>query len=142
SAPPKKPNCAPWSKTCSGRCSAARSFCSIIRIMPGPGLTRRNFVKKSAALANLLPLAVAGSGSGPARKLKVVCVGAHPDDPESGCAGTLVQYADAGHAVTIVYLTRGERGISGKSLDETARIRTAECENACRILGARPAYAG
>ena len=33
-----------------------------------------------------------------------------------------------------LYLTRGEAGIAGKSHDEAARIRTAESEEACRIL--------
>src|SRR6476469_4590590 len=74
--------------------------------------------------------------------LKIVCVGAHPDDPESGCGGTLAMYASQGHQVTVVYLTRGERGIQGKSDAEAAAIRTAEAESACRILGARPVFAG
>jgi LmbE family N-acetylglucosaminyl deacetylase len=78
----------------------------------------------------------------PAKRLKVVCVGAHPDDPESGCGGTLAHYANAGHAVTIVYLTRGERGIPGKGLEESAKIRTIEAEKACKILGATPLFAG
>lgn len=72
----------------------------------------------------------------------MVCVGGHPDDPESGCGGTLARYAELGHRVTILYLTRGERGIPGKSLQEAAAIRTAECEAACKILGARPLFAG
>jgi LmbE family N-acetylglucosaminyl deacetylase len=72
----------------------------------------------------------------------VVCVGGHPDDPESGCGGTLARYSEAGYKVTIVYLTRGERGISGKSLEEAAAIRTAEALEACRILGAKPIFAG
>jgi LmbE family N-acetylglucosaminyl deacetylase len=84
---------------------------------------------------------VAAEGSGP-RRLKVVCVGAHPDDPESGCGGTLARYAAAGHRVTVVYLTRGEAGIRGKSHEEAAAIRTAEAEEACKILGARAAFAG
>src|SRR5689334_3171901 len=67
--------------------------------------------------------------------LKVVCVGGHPDDPESGCGGTLALYAAQGHRVTIVYLTRGERGIPGTSDSDAAAIRTAEAEAACRILG-------
>ncbi|HWC75062.1 MAG TPA: PIG-L deacetylase family protein [Gemmatimonadales bacterium] len=84
-----------------------------------------------------------GTPAGPAGKpIKVVCVGGHPDDPESGCGGTLARYAALGHAVTIVYLTRGERGITGKSLDEAARIRTAEAEAACKTLGAKPAFFG
>ena len=112
-------------------------------------LTRRSFVKQSLAVAgpamlaaSALPLVAAEAESGAARKLKVVCVGGHPDDPESGCAGTLMRYTELGHSVTIIYLTRGERGISGKSLDEAARIRSAECEAACKIMGAKPVFFG
>ena len=43
---------------------------------------------------------------------------------------------------TIVYLTRGERGIPGVSLDEAGARRTAEAEAACGILGAKPVFAG
>ena len=92
--------------------------------------------------ATTLPLGAAESVSAAARKLKVVCVGGHPDDPESGCAGTLARYSEQGHAVTVIYLTRGERGIQGKSLDEAARIRSAECEVACKIMGAKAVFAG
>src|SRR5438128_11559522 len=110
-------------------------------------LPRRGFVTQSLAAigpgvvaANSLPL-VSAQAEDTAR-ISIVCVGAHPDDPESGCGGTLARYAALGHAVTIVYLTRGERGIEGKSLDEAARIRTAECDAACRIIGAKPAFFG
>jgi LmbE family N-acetylglucosaminyl deacetylase len=114
-------------------------------------LSRRNFMRQSLAaagpavlIASALPLAAAdaGAGSVDARKLNIVCVGGHPDDPESGCAGTLTLYAGLGHAVTIVYLTRGERGIKGKSNDEAAKIRSAECEAACGIIGAKAVFAG
>ena len=111
-------------------------------------LTRRGFVEQSlvavgAAVAGTatLPLALADREASTA-PLSVLCVGGHPDDPESGCGGTLARYAALGHAVTILYLTRGERGIDGKSLDEAARIRTAESEAACKILGATPAFFG
>ena len=105
--------------------------------------TRRTFVKQSAlAAVASLPLASNSQTASVPVSLKIVCVGAHPDDPESGCGGTLARYAALGHAVTIVYLTRGERGIAGTSLDEAARIRTAECEAACRIIGAKPAFFG
>jgi LmbE family N-acetylglucosaminyl deacetylase len=66
----------------------------------------------------------------------------HPDDPESGCGGTLARYAVLGASVTIIYLTRGEAGIPRKSHDEDAAIRSAECEASCRILGAKPVFAG
>ncbi len=102
-------------------------------------LTRRGFVTQVAASA--LPL-VSAPAEPEATRLTVVCVGAHPDDPESGCGGTLARYAALGHAVTIIYLTRGERGISGKSLEQAAQIRSAECETACKIIGAKPAFFG
>jgi LmbE family N-acetylglucosaminyl deacetylase len=105
--------------------------------------SRREFLGSS-----LLIPAAAGAQAGrsgtaaPARPLKIVCVGGHPDDPESGCGGTLAAYAAAGHRVTVIYLTRGERGIAGRSLDQAARTRTAEAEEACRILGATLRFAG
>jgi LmbE family N-acetylglucosaminyl deacetylase len=77
-----------------------------------------------------------------ARPLKVVCVGAHPDDPESGCGGALALYTSRGHRVSVIYLTRGEAGIAGKSHAQAAAIRTAEAEAACKILAAKPVFAG
>jgi len=112
-------------------------------------LSRRTFLKDSVALAgpamlaaSALPLNAAEPRDRTGRKLKVVCVGGHPDDPESSCSGTLARYAEFGHSVTVVYLTRGERGIRNKSLDESAKIRTAECETACKIIGAKPLFFG
>ena len=74
--------------------------------------------------------------------LKIVCIGAHPDDPESGCAGVLSRASAAGHSVTVIYLTRGERGIHGSSLAEAAKTRSAEAEAACKIMGAKALFAG
>src|SRR5262245_55983298 len=115
--------------------------------MKNRSLTRRGFVKQSFAVAaptvlaaTALPLTAAEPEPGAARKLKVVCVGGHPDDPESGCAGSLTRYSEFGHTVTIIYLTRGERGIRDKSLEEAAKIRSAECEAACKIMGAKPVF--
>ncbi len=75
-------------------------------------------------------------------KRKVVCVGGHPDDPESGCGGTLAKLSIAGHDISIIYLTRGEAGIEGKSHQEAAEIRTREAVAACKILKAKPLFAG
>src|SRR5438132_3523069 len=106
--------------------------------------SRRRFVAASAvALPALLTAAEQpASRPAPAKNLNVVCVGAHPDDPESGCGGTLARYAAAGHHVTVIYLTRGEAGIPGKSQEEAAKVRTAEAEEARKILGAKPVFAG
>jgi N-acetylglucosamine malate deacetylase 1 len=87
-----------------------------------------------------LPLASWAQSQG--KRLKVVVAGGHPDDPETGAGGTMARYSLLQHDVVCLYLTRGEAGIAGKSHAESARIRTAEAESACRILGARPMFAG
>jgi LmbE family N-acetylglucosaminyl deacetylase len=108
---------------------------------------RRAFLRQALAIPGLVSVGAASAGEIAAGQikpgaLKVVCVGGHPDDPESGCGGTLASYAAQGHRVTIVYLTRGERGIPGKSDAEAASIRTAEAEAACGIIGAKAVFAG
>lgn len=106
--------------------------------------SRRQFVKDTAAglgLLSLPSLLLARPGENDAKK-NIVCVGGHPDDPESGCGGTLAKLAAAGHKVTIIYLTTGEAGIEGKSHDEAAAIRKQEAVNACEILHANPIFAG
>lgn len=57
-------------------------------------------------------------------------LGAHPDDAEIGCGGTILQLVDAGRRVVIVDATRGERGTLG-----TAEDRSAECAAATARLG-------
>ena len=109
-------------------------------------ITRREMLGRSSqmvAAATGLPL-LSGQGSRAQEKsrLKVVVAGAHPDDPESGCGGTIALYTGLGHEVTILYLTRGEAGIKGKSAQEAAAIRTAEAQQACAILKAKPVFAG
>ena len=111
-------------------------------------ITRRELLGQSAMLAGSVGLVrplLGLEGSPPtaeANRLKVVVAGGHPDDPESGCGGTIARYSDLGHDVTILYLTRGEAGIEGKSMPESAAIRTAESEKACSILKAKPIFAG
>ncbi len=76
------------------------------------------------------------------KKLKVICAGGHPDDPESGAGGTMARYADLGHDAVNLYFTRGEGGIKGKTGEEAAAIRSAEAAKACEILKTRPLFAG
>lgn len=100
--------------------------------------SRRDFIKKATiATWATLPLSALADGqvSHQNNKLKVICVGGHPDDPESGCGGTLASLAKAGHEVHVWYLTRGEAGIEGKSHQEAASIRSKEAAAACKVLG-------
>ncbi|HPK65567.1 MAG TPA: bacillithiol biosynthesis deacetylase BshB1 [Thermoanaerobaculia bacterium] len=61
----------------------------------------------------------------------VLAVGAHPDDVELGCGGTLVRLARAGRRVGILHLTAGEMGTRGSAAE-----RRAEAERAAAALGA------
>jgi LmbE family N-acetylglucosaminyl deacetylase len=110
--------------------------------------TRRNIMSAGAgALSAALLAQPAGAADPeaprtPDRKPKILVVGAHPDDPESGAGGTIAKYADLGHEVVACYATRGEAGIHGKSHEQAAAIRTEEAKKASAILKARPIFAG
>jgi len=67
----------------------------------------------------------------PTRTVDVLAVGAHPDDVELGCGGTLAVLALAGRRVGILHLTRGEAGTRG-----TATQRRREAAAAAAALGA------
>lgn len=71
--------------------------------------------------------------------MKIVVLGAHPDDPESSCGGLAVRCVQGGHEVVFVYATvfRPERQYFGRSEKE---VRTEEAKAACQILGVRPVF--
>jgi bacillithiol biosynthesis deacetylase BshB1 len=63
-------------------------------------------------------------------KLDVLAIGAHPDDVELTCGGTLIKLVRGGKAVGILDLTRGELGTRG-----TRDIRAREAARAAKIMG-------
>ena len=63
-------------------------------------------------------------------KLDILAFGAHPDDVELGCGGTIAKEISLGKKVGIIDLTRGELGTRG-----TKEIRDAEAKKAAEILG-------
>lgn len=71
---------------------------------------------------------------------KALIIGAHPDDPETGCGGTMILLQQAGYEVVSVYMTKGEAGIQGKTHEESAAIRVKEATEASNMLGARPLF--
>ena len=54
-------------------------------------------------------------------KLDILAFGAHPDDVELGCGGTIAKEISNGKSVGIIDLTRGELGSRG-----SAEIRDSE----------------
>ena len=71
---------------------------------------------------------------------KVLAIGAHPDDIEFMCSGTMMSLKAQGCEVVAVYFTQGEAGIRGRSHEEAKTIRHQECLDACRIMGVRPVF--
>ncbi len=61
---------------------------------------------------------------------EILFIGAHPDDVELGCAGTIAKLTAAGHKVGIIDLTAGEMGSRG-----SAEVRLHEAAAAAKILG-------
>lgn len=68
--------------------------------------------------------------------LKVLAVGAHPDDVEFYCAGTLIKYKRLGHQVSFAVVCNGNMGSVTHTAAETARIRRKETEESAKVLGA------
>lgn len=67
--------------------------------------------------------------------MKILGIGAHPDDLEFGCGGTLYQLAKRGHEIHLLVVTSGELGGSSAT-------RRAEQECAARRLGAKFYWGG
>ncbi|MEI7486693.1 MAG: bacillithiol biosynthesis deacetylase BshB1 [Chryseobacterium sp.] len=63
-------------------------------------------------------------------KIDILAFGAHPDDVELGCGGTIAKLISEAKTCVIVDLTKGEMGTRGT--DETRRI---EAGNSAKILG-------
>ena len=57
------------------------------------------------------------------QKLDILALGAHPDDTELGCSGTIAAHVAAGKRVGIIDFTRGELGTRG-----TPELREQEAE--------------
>lgn len=67
--------------------------------------------------------------------MRVLAIGAHPDDIEFGCGGTLVKYARQGHQVFLLVMTDGGGG-------GAVELRRREQEAAAAILGASKVFWG
>jgi LmbE family N-acetylglucosaminyl deacetylase len=65
--------------------------------------------------------------------MNVLAIGAHPDDIEFGCGGSLIQYGRKGHSVFLLIVTEGESGGIGN-------VRRMEQLNASKILRAKEVF--
>lgn len=67
--------------------------------------------------------------------MNVLAIGAHPDDIEYGCGGTLTLYAQKGHDVYLFVATDG-------ALGGEAAIRRREQEDSAVVMGVRKVFWG
>ncbi|MDA9818719.1 bacillithiol biosynthesis deacetylase BshB1 [Flavobacteriaceae bacterium] len=65
-------------------------------------------------------------------KVDILAFGAHPDDVEMGCGGTIAKSISMGKIVGIIDLTRGELGTNG-----SVELRDNEAAEASSILGSK-----
>jgi LmbE family N-acetylglucosaminyl deacetylase len=62
--------------------------------------------------------------------MNIVAIGAHPDDIEFGCTGTIMRHIKRGDEVTFVILSRGEKGGDPET-------RAREAGDSARKIGAK-----
>ena len=67
--------------------------------------------------------------------MNILAIGPHPDDLEVGCAGTLIKYAQRGHDVFLLIITKGEKG-------GEVEVRCKEQMRAAEIIGAKDVFWG
>jgi len=67
--------------------------------------------------------------------MNILAIGPHPDDIEIGCAGTLIKYAQRGHSIFLLLISKGEMG-------GEADIRYQEQMKAAEIIGANEVFWG
>lgn len=68
--------------------------------------------------------------------MNILAFGAHPDDIEIQCAGTLYKYAKQGHQVFMACASNGDMGHMHIPPKELAKIRESEMRNAAKKINA------
>jgi LmbE family N-acetylglucosaminyl deacetylase len=68
-------------------------------------------------------------------KPRIICFGAHPDDAESGAAGTIALWIAKGYQVKLVSMTNGDIGHWRESGPELAKRRLTEVEHGAKLVG-------
>jgi len=67
--------------------------------------------------------------------MKILAIGAHPDDIEIGCAGMLIKYARKGAGVYLLVASDGSMG-------GDVMVRMREQERSARLIGAKKVFWG
>lgn len=79
--------------------------------------------------------AMVGSAFAQQQKLRIIAIGAHPDDCDIKFAGTAYKFAQAGHAVKFLSVTNGDAGHQEMGGGMLAKRRYLETQESARRLG-------
>ncbi|MBK5290420.1 MAG: PIG-L family deacetylase [Acidobacteriia bacterium] len=82
-----------------------------------------------------LCLALGGSAAAQETKLRIIAIGAHPDDCDIKFAGTAAKFARAGHQVKFLSVTNGDAGHQDMGGGILAKRRYLETQESARRLG-------
>jgi len=74
--------------------------------------------------------------------MKVLAIGAHPDDVEILCGGTMAKFAKQGHEVVICHVCDGNKGSNVYSSEELVKMRRNEALESAKLIGATSIWAG
>ena len=74
--------------------------------------------------------------------MNVLAIGAHPDDIEINCGGTLLQCLKRGDNVTACHMSDGDMGHVVIMPEELGKIRRQEAQNAAKIAGYKGIWGG
>src|SRR3954462_1493883 len=69
-------------------------------------------------------------------RLRILVIGAHPDDADIKAGGTAAKWSALGHVVKLVSLTNGQAGHHAMPGPDLARRRRAEAQAAAAVIGA------
>ncbi len=103
-------------------------------------MTKQHRLSVTIAVAMVLALGLGATyaAEGPPQddgKLRIIVFGAHPDDAEIRAGGAAILWSKQGHHVKLVSVTNGDIGHWAMAGGALAKRRTAEAQEAAKILG-------
>lgn len=94
-----------------------------------------NIQKLFACLITLLFCTILLSTQSMAQPIRVIVIGAHPDDCDLDAGGTAILFSQMGHAVKFLSVTNGDAGHQSEGGGALAKRRAAEAKEAGQRFG-------
>ena len=95
----------------------------------------RLWLSLQCSMITSVMLMAQGPAAQPAAKLRIIAIGAHPDDCDGKFAGTAAKFVKAGHLVKFLSVTNGDAGHQSERGTALAKRRFAETQESAHRLG-------